>query len=95
MEIDDEAETEFEEAQVSEDFQLVDRCDLILRFEIEDQVTAIDKLKVLTYLRLLKLRLGLIINFHVSVLKDGIFRVVNNLIERLRPEDEEPPDLHG
>ena len=68
---------------------------VILDLKAKDQVTAIDKLKVLTYLRLLKLRLGLIINFHVPVLKDGIFRVVNNLIERLRPEDEEPPDLHG
>lgn len=35
--------------------------------------------QVLTYLRLLDKRLGLLINFHVTMLKDGIRRVVNNL----------------
>jgi hypothetical protein len=56
-------------------------------------VTAIDKLKVLTYLRLLDLHLGLVINFHVAVLKDGIYRVVNNLVPSDAPP--EPPDLHS
>ena len=66
---------------------------VIVDLKAKDQVTAIDKLKVLTYLRLLNLRLGLIINFHVAVLKDGVYRVVNNLV----PPDalEEPPDLHS
>ena len=68
---------------------------VILDLKAKDQVTAIDRLKVLTYLRLLKLRLGLVINFHVAVLKDGIYRVVNNLIERPPSDSEEPPDLHG
>lgn len=67
---------------------------VIVDLKAKDQVTAIDKLKVLTYLRLLNLRLGLVINFHVAVLKDGIFRVVNNLIE-MEPDDEPPPDLHS
>ena len=34
---------------------------------------------LLTYLRLSNKHLGLIINFHVEVLRDGIFRVVNKL----------------
>ena len=77
------------------------RTDLIVEGKVtvdlkaKEQVTAIDKLKVLTYLRLLNLRLGLVINFHVAVLKDGVFRVVNNLIERPPSESDEPPDLRG
>ncbi len=34
---------------------------------------------LLTYLRLADMRLGLLINFHVELIKDGIKRVVNNL----------------
>ncbi len=41
----------------------------------------IDKVKLLTYLRLSDLRLGLLINFHAAVLKNGIVRVVNDLAE--------------
>ena len=35
--------------------------------------------QTLTYLRLMNLRLGLVINFGEKVVKDGIYRVVNNL----------------
>jgi len=76
------------------------RTDLIVEEKVvvdlkaKEEVISIDKLKVLTYLRLLNLRLGLVINFHVPVLKDGIFRVVNNLIEP-PPTPEGPPDLRG
>lgn len=66
---------------------------VIVDLKAKDQVVAIDKLKVLTYLRLLNLRLGLVINFHVPVLKDGIYRVVNNLASR--DELPEIPDLHS
>src|ERR1700742_3268201 len=38
---------------------------VIVDLKAKEQVTAIDKLKVLTYLRLLKLRIGPVINFHV------------------------------
>src|SRR4051812_20502778 len=38
---------------------------VIVDLKAKEQVTSVDKLKVLTYLRLLNLRLGLIINFHV------------------------------
>ncbi|MEP6705836.1 MAG: GxxExxY protein, partial [Acidobacteriota bacterium] len=34
---------------------------------------------LLTYLRLADVRLGLLINFNVELIKDGIRRVVNNL----------------
>jgi GxxExxY protein len=64
---------------------------VIVDLKAKEQVPAIDKLKVLTYLRLLDLRLGLIINFHVPMLKDGVHRVVNNLRDPETPP--EPPDL--
>ena len=66
---------------------------VIVELKAKEQVVAIDKLKVLTYLRLLNLRLGLVINFHVPVLKDGVYRVVNNLVLPDAPPD--PPDLHS
>ncbi|EDY20091.1 conserved hypothetical protein [Chthoniobacter flavus Ellin428] len=66
---------------------------VIVDLKAKDQITAVDKLKVLTYLRLLNLRLGLLINFHVAVLKDGIYRVVNNLAPRNEPPDT--PNLHS
>ena len=67
---------------------------VIIDLKAKEQVTAIDKAKLRTYLRLSDLRLGLIINFHVERLVDGITRVVNNLIEKT-PDDEPPPDLHA
>ncbi len=63
------------------------RLDLIVedRVIVEDkaklEVTPIDKQQLLTYLRLNDLRLGLLINFNVSRLVDGVSRVVNNLPE--------------
>lgn len=40
-----------------------------------------DKPQLLTYLRLCHLRVGLIINFHVTVLKQGIHRLINGYSE--------------
>ena len=51
----------------------------------------IDKVKLLTYLRLSNLRLGLLINFHAMVLKDGVVRVVNDLA----PYEPPPQDSFG
>jgi GxxExxY protein len=66
---------------------------VIIDLKAKDQVTGIDKAKLRTYLRLADKRLGLIINFHVERLVDGITRVVNNLIEK--ETADEPPDLHA
>jgi len=65
---------------------------VIVDLKAKEEVTALDQTKLLTYLRLSNLRVGLIINFHVERLIDGIFRVVNNFVEPMDPED--PPDLH-
>ena len=52
---------------------------VIVDLKAKEELSTIDKPKLLTYLRLSDKHLGLIINFHVEVLRDGIFRVVNNL----------------
>jgi GxxExxY protein len=52
---------------------------VIVDLKAKEEVTPLDQAKLLSYLRLLKLRLGLIINFHSVLLKDGISRVVNGL----------------
>jgi GxxExxY protein len=44
-----------------------------------EAVARVHKKQVLTYLRLSKLRLGLLINFGEELIKDGISRVVNGL----------------
>lgn len=75
-------------ADLKADLVVADK--VVVDLKAKDQVTAIDKLKVLTYLRLLKLNLGIIINFHTAVLKDGVYRVVNGVIP-----PHNPPDLHA
>jgi GxxExxY protein len=54
---------------------LVDIC-LIVEIKSVDKMEPIFLAQTLTYLRLSNLWLGLLINFNVSVLKDGIKRVV-------------------
>lgn len=59
------------------------RADLLVEGRVLVEVKAIDKLEpihlaqILTYLRLADLRVGLILNFNVPVLVDGLKRVMN------------------
>jgi hypothetical protein len=46
-----------------------------------DQFLPVHSKKLLTYLRLTDIRLGLLINFGAALFKDGIKRVVNRLDE--------------
>jgi GxxExxY protein len=50
---------------------------IIVEVKSIDRITGIQRAQVLTYLRLQELWLGLIINFNVEVLKDGVRRVLN------------------
>lgn len=52
---------------------------LIVDLKAIDHIPPVMFSQVLTYTRLLDKRLGLLINFHVERLVDGIRRVVNNL----------------
>lgn len=61
------------------------RLDLLVENKVVVEIKSIDALspvdfaQTLTYLRLSKKRLGLLINFNTKYLKEGIHRVVNNL----------------
>jgi GxxExxY protein len=57
---------------------LVDDC-LIVELKSIDSFAPVHEAQALTYLRLADSKLCLLINFNVSVLKDGIKRVVLNL----------------
>ncbi|MCA1804242.1 MAG: GxxExxY protein [Xanthomonadaceae bacterium] len=55
---------------------VVDGC-LLLELKAVDSITMIHEAQLLTYLKLTKLRLGLLINFNVPVLHKGIRRFAN------------------
>ena len=55
---------------------------VILDLKAKEAMTAFDKAKLLSYLRLSNLKLGLLINFHEIILKDGIKRVINGTLDR-------------
>jgi len=50
---------------------------LLVELKAIDAVQPIHRVQVTTYLRLLKLPLGLLINFNVPLIKEGISRVLN------------------
>jgi GxxExxY protein len=56
---------------------LVDR-EVVVEIKCKEAIHPVDQAQLLSYLRLLDLRVGLLINFHVLMLKDGIKRMVNN-----------------
>jgi GxxExxY protein len=49
---------------------------LIIELKTVDAISKVHKAQLLTYLRLSRLRKGLILNFNSAVLKDGIHRMV-------------------
>ena len=61
------------------------RADLIINDKVLVEVKSIETIapvhykQVLTYLKLTNLKLGLLINFNVALIKDGIQRIVNKL----------------
>jgi GxxExxY protein len=61
------------------------RLDLVVENKVIIEVKAVEALnevhmaQILTYLKLSKCRLGLLMNFNVALMKDGIKRVVNKL----------------
>ena len=61
------------------------RADLIVEDKVIIEIKSVAELanvhpkQVLTYLRITDMKLGMLINFNESYIKDGIKRVVNNL----------------
>jgi len=52
---------------------------VIVELKSVEQTSPVHKKQVLTYIKLAQLRLGLLINFGASRIKDGITRLVNGL----------------
>jgi GxxExxY protein len=50
---------------------------IIVEVKAVSRVLPIHRAQVLTYLKLTGLRLGLLINFNVEVLRSGIYRIIN------------------
>jgi GxxExxY protein len=50
---------------------------IVLELKVVDELRGVHTAQLLTYLKLSGCRLGYLINFNVSVLKDGIKRLVN------------------
>jgi GxxExxY protein len=63
------------------------RADLIVDGKVIVEIKSVEALapvhgkQLLTYLKLADKRLGLMINFNVELIRDGIHRVVNRLVE--------------
>lgn len=60
---------------------------IIVEIKAVESIAAIHKAQLLSYLKLTGCPLGLLINFNVELLKDGLCRMVNNFSENshLRP----------
>jgi GxxExxY protein len=74
---------EYDELKFDEGFRadlvLDDR--VVLELKSVENVLPVHPKQLRTYLRLMKLRLGLLINFNTELIRDGITRVVNGLPE--------------
>jgi GxxExxY protein len=52
---------------------------VIIELKSVETILPVHKKQLLTYLKIAKCKLGLVINFNTELLKNGIHRVVNNL----------------
>ena len=73
----------YESIRLEEGFRvdLIAEDKVIVEIKSVEQIAAVHKKQLLTYLRLADKRLGLLINFGETLIKDGISRVVNGLAE--------------
>jgi GxxExxY protein len=56
---------------------LVINNSIIIEVKAVRRVLPIHRAQLLTYLKLTKYRLGLLINFNVEVLRSGLYRIIN------------------
>lgn len=54
---------------------------LVVELKCKEVLHPVDEAQLLSYLRLLNIPIGLLINFHVALLRNGIKRMVNNYRE--------------
>lgn len=73
------------------------RADMVVQDKVIVEIKSVEvllpvhKKQLLTYLRLADKRLGLLINFHVALIKDGITRIVNGLQDEARANSSNVP----
>ena len=74
----------YEDLRVESKFRLdlIVENRIIVEFKCVDVLLPIHKVQLLTYLRLANLPLGLLLNFNVIHMKDGIKRILNNRYQR-------------
>ena len=56
---------------------VVNEC-VIVEIKAVEKLTTVHEAQLLSYLRLLNCRVGLLLNFHCAMLKNGIRRIVND-----------------
>jgi GxxExxY protein len=61
---------------------------VVVELKSKEALHPVDEAQLLSHLRLLNISVGLLINFHVVLLKDGIRRLVNNYREEAFAEEE-------
>ena len=76
------------------------RADLIVEEKVIVEIKSVESLapvhkkQLLTYLRLADKRLGLLINFHTALIKDGISRIVNGLEDEFHAKPQGRKEDH-
>ncbi len=70
----------YKNTQIANGFRLdiVIENSLLLELKTVEKILPIHEAQILTYMKLSEITLGLIINFNVPILKNGIKRIVNN-----------------
>jgi GxxExxY protein len=59
---------------------------VIVEIKVVEKFAPIHKAQLLSYLKLTGCKVGLLINFNVQMLKEGVIRVVNNFPDSLRSQ---------
>lgn len=68
---------------------------VVVEIKCKEALHPVDQAQLLSHLRLLGIQVGLLINFHVVQLKDGVKRMVNNYQEQPDYGDEQGCELSG
>jgi GxxExxY protein len=73
----------YEEIQLNQIYRLdlLVEEKIIVEIKAVESITRVHKAQLLSYLKLTGCHIGLLINFNVELLKEGVYRMVNNLLE--------------
>jgi GxxExxY protein len=74
---------EFEGEQFDEGFRadLFVEGKVIIELKSVEKLTPVHKKQLLTYLKLTNTKLGFILNFGAGLMKDGIARIINGILD--------------